>query len=172
MTGMRPRDLFARHDFVIETSWPVAVAATEIRKRIGVPGSGGNEPLAGTTMSATEFQLSRDYRTTEYTVPLAYVTVEPSHRDGARVVVRICNEGTLGLIFMSIFAAILSVMTALASRKEWLATALVAVALSVVTALHHVALRREVRRTKAVLQSIFARAPGWPAPHDTGEPYR
>jgi hypothetical protein len=172
---MRPRDLFPRHDFVIETSWPPSVAAIEIRKRIASPRAGeqGDEPFFGRSLSETEFRFSRA-PSGKNLLPVIDATITPSRRGGARVDVRLRLQDTaLVLTVTSMTVATLGPIAAVVTGGWGSLPALGVSALVVLGARwHHAAFSREALRTETTLRAIFAAAPGLPPPHETGEPYR
>jgi hypothetical protein len=168
-------DLFPRRDFVIETCWPPTVTAIEIRKRIAPPRgpSPCDEPFVGRALSKTEFRFSRA-NSEQNLLPVIEATVAPTHREGARVNVRMRLPDALrGLVALTMVIAALSPVTAVVSGGRaglsMLAPCLLAIG---VCGMQHAAFKREARRTEAILRGIFAAAPALPPPHDTGEPYR
>ncbi len=172
--GMPLDSLFPRHDFVIETSWPPAVAAIEIRKRIAAPhaASQGDEPFLGRSIGETEFRFSRASQKSNL-LPAIYVAVVPSHHEGARVQVLVRpNDVWLGLMAMCIFVATITIGGLMHGAPGALESAAVLPLLVLAGALARPAFQREARRTEAILRSIFAAAPGLPPPHDSGKPYR
>ena len=173
---MRARNLLPWRDFVIETSWPPNVAATEIKKRIGKPRLFGrsDETFVGKSTSEGEFRFSRAIRYKNSFLPIIHAAVEPSYRDGARVRVRMRLHG-LVLAFMAIWmtAAASGALVGLVSLARGRPVGLVGVVFTVsVASFVAVTFSREADVAEALLRRIFAAAPALPSAPDTGAPYR
>jgi hypothetical protein len=174
---MRLRDWLPWRDFAIETSWPPNVAAIEIRKHIASPRlfAQTDEPFVGESMTEKEFRFSRGIRYPNAFLPVIRAAVEPSYRDGARVRVRIrLHDGVV--VFMAFWLAVAPsglLLGGLASLVGGLAAGSIVIVLPVFgVGLLARAFSVEARKAEDLLRAIFAAAPGFPPPPDTGEPYR
>jgi hypothetical protein len=127
---MRARELLPWRNFVIGTSWSPDIAIVEIQKRVGVRGfldmGGGSEPFAGRLVNGNEFHFSRRISYRNSFLPVISATVEPSHREGARIRVTM-RMNLFVMVFMTIwmtgatFGGVTVFVAALASG-QWVGT--------------------------------------------------
>ena len=173
---MRLRDWLPWRDFAIETSWPPSVAAIEIRKRIASPRlfARTGEPFVGESTTEMEFRFSRGISYRNSFLPVIHAAVEPSYRDGARVRVRMRLHGAVA-VFMAIWltGATFGLLFGLESLVRgqaagWIGIVMPLFGVGLVTG----GFSFEARKAEDLLRGIFAAAPGFPPPPDTGEPYR
>jgi hypothetical protein len=173
---MLMRDLLPWRDFVIETSWPPTVAAIEIKKRIAAPRifGGGDEPFVGKSLAEAEFRFSRAISYRNSFLPVIQAAVEPSHRDGARLRVRMRLSVPV-MAFMGVWmtGATFGALVGLVSAARGGPPALIVLALPLFgVGLVAVPFSLEARKAEAMLRAIFAAAPGLSPPPGMGGPYR
>jgi hypothetical protein len=166
------RALLPWRRFAIETSWPPSVAAIEIRKRLADSRWNSSDlPFVGQAVSETVFRFSRAISYRNSFLPVIEARVEPSHRGGARIRVRMGLNGFV-IAFMALWllSATFGAIVALAGGRPG-ALSVVGFPLFGVT-LVTLPFALEARKSEAAVRSIFAAAPAGPPSFDSGEPYR
>jgi hypothetical protein len=168
------------HDFVIETSWSPDVATVELAKQIegACTRRGGDEPFVGHCEDQKAFRFSRRKVPLDKSTRLVVVaTVEPSHRGGARVRVRVRFPTVVlvlpVLFLLAVFAQASKPSKAGSSAESLLPFALVVLLVALAGAGAAIGVFwAECRKVEQELRWIFTRAPALPPPYESGEPYR
>lgn len=175
---MRFEELIPLRSFTIETKWPVDVAVVEIQKRVGpfrVLGGGGSEPFVGKKVGERAFKVRAWSGFNQAGRAILLLTVEPGHREGARVVVRM-RLNILIAIFMTawlMLATAGAIVATIAAVRLGMWIALLAWSLPLLgIAFIEIPFVREARESERLLREIFARAPALPEAPPTGDAYR
>jgi hypothetical protein len=99
---VRPSDLLPWRDFIIETSWSPEVADIELRKRIdGLLGT-GDGPFKGHSVGQCQYKFQKVISYRNSFLPVITASVEPGHREGARIRVRMRLHAFVAL-FMAVW---------------------------------------------------------------------
>jgi hypothetical protein len=173
------RELLPWRDFVIETAWTPEVAIAELQKQIDTPERWqvrGGPTFAGLLLNGNTFRLYRKIRNRNSWLPRIDVVIQPSHHNGARVRIKMrMNTSTmLFMIFWMIFSTVFgfAMIAKSLGAKEW-NDALYGMFFPVFGgALMTLGFVPEANKAERLLREIFANAPAFPAPVETGVAYR
>jgi hypothetical protein len=170
------RALLPWRDFVIDTRWTPDVAIVEIRKRLGRPqlfGWGESAPFVG-ELNGNAFRFRHEKAPLRKGTGPAVIdaVVEHSHHNGARirVTMRVNMSSMVSLIIFVGFIAF-TVLRAPADAK-WAMGAFVSFGLLFFGSVTVIRFASQANKAERFLREIFANAPAFPAPVETGVAYR
>lgn len=171
---MRPPDLIPWRDFIIDTRWSPAVADVELRKRVeGLLGT-GDAPFRGRSVGQAQYKLHRAISYRNSFLPVIHATIEPGHRGGARVRIRMRLHAGVA-VFMPIWmtGAMAAAIAGIVGLAHGQGAGVVGLAMPIFGAgLTVIPFALEARTAERLLREVYAPAPALPAPPETGEAYR